>query len=63
VTKSGFSREQIEELMAWYTTEDKDIMSTICEKAPYSPMCNNTELLEDLIKVSSSRGVDYRLLL
>lgn len=63
MTKSGFSREQIEELMAWYTTEDKDIMSTICEKAPYSPMCNNTELLEDLIKVSSSRGVDYKLLL
>lgn len=38
-------------------------MPLICAKSPYSPMCNNQELLDKLILISTERWVDYKLLL
>ena len=40
-----------------------DVMKTICELSPNSPMCNNYRMLDSLKKIANERWVDYKLLL
>lgn len=38
-------------------------MNKICELSPNSPMCNDREMLDDLMEVAEAKSVDYKLLL
>lgn len=46
----------------WNPETDK-VMDKICELSPESPMCNNWQMLHDLMVIAEARNVDYKLLL
>ena len=47
----------------YWTPETIKVMWKICEVSSSSPMCNNWEMLNDLMEVAEKRNVDYKLLL
>lgn len=47
----------------YWTPETLKVMWKICEVSSSSPMCNNWEMLNDLMEVAEKRNVDYKLLL
>ncbi len=59
------NRKQISELRNQYYKDSDtwNVMKTICEKSPNSPMCNDYNMLETLKRVADKRWVDYKLLL
>lgn len=58
-----FSESTVIDILWWWENKDEDINKVICAKSPYSPMCDNPELLNKLILIANERGVDYKLLL
>jgi hypothetical protein len=58
------NRTQIAKLRnEYYKGTWDDVMKTICELSPSSPMCNNYRMLDSLKKIANERWVDYKLLL
>lgn len=58
-------REQINEINKelYWTEETIKVMDKICELSKESPMCNNWEMLHDLITVAEKRNANYKILL